>query len=170
MRPIPSLRVRRVVGQWARRVLQNFHEDAPGWCVTSWAVSAYFSGMERSEATASLRSYRAHVAGELERLRAEFQRVNAALRELDGDSAGTLDLLRACAAAHPQIEAPAALRYMTAHGWESEARGNALNAVRSGLAHLAASGEIERIGRGVYRATGGLQRNADYDNVIAGTG
>jgi hypothetical protein len=126
--------------------------------------------MQRSEATASLRSYRAHVAGELERLRAEFQRVNAALRELDGDSGGTLDLLRACAATYPQINAPTALGYMTAHGWESEARGNALNAVRSGLAHLAASGEIERIGRGVYRATGELQRDADHDGLMAGTG
>jgi hypothetical protein len=126
--------------------------------------------MQRSEVTASLRSYRAQVAGELERLRAEFQRVNAALRELDGDSGGTLDLLRACAATYPQIDAPAALRYMTAHGWEPEARGNALNAVRSGLAHLAASGEIERISRGIYRATGELQQDADYDDVIAGTG
>jgi hypothetical protein len=111
------------------------------------------------------------VAGELERLRAEFQRVNAALRELDGDSGGTLDLLRACAATYPQIDAPAALRYMTAHGWEPEARGNALNAVRSGLAHLAANGEIERVSRGVYRVTAELQQDGDWqDDLIASTG
>lgn len=127
--------------------------------------------MQRSEATASLRSYRAHVAGELERLRAEFQRVNAALRELDSDSGGTLDLLRACVATYPQVDAPAALRYMTAHGWEPEARGNALNAVRSGLAHLTTSGEIERISRGIYRATRELQQDGDWqDDPIASTG
>jgi hypothetical protein len=38
-----------------------------------------------------------------------------------------------------------------AHGWEAGARGDALNTVRSALAHLAAWGEIERIRRGVYR-------------------
>jgi hypothetical protein len=58
----------------------------------------------------------------------------------------------------PEVDAAAALRYMTAHGREPEARGNALNAVRSGLAHLAANGVIERISRGVYGRAGNLGR------------
>ena len=133
--------------------------------------------MQRSDATATLRAYRAQVALELERLHAEaqrlsaeLQRVTAALRELDGDSSGTLELLRACAAASQEINAQLALRFITARGWEAEARSNALNAVRSALAHLAASGEIERISRGVYRATGELQWNADRQDAMASTG
>jgi hypothetical protein len=131
--------------------------------------------MQRSDATASLRAYRTHVAGELERLlaearqlRAELQRVTAALSELDNHrSRGTLDLLRACAVMSPQVDANTALHFITSRGWEPEARNNPLNAVRSALAHLATSGEIERVSRGIYRATAELQQAFDHDDVMA---
>jgi hypothetical protein len=75
------------------------------------------------------------------------------LRAFTGSRGRTFDLLRACIASYGDVDAHVALVYLMSHGWESESRGNPLNAVRSALAHLAASGEIERVSRGVYRST-----------------
>jgi hypothetical protein len=56
-------------------------------------------------------------------------------------------------------------------GWEPEARGNALNTVRSALTHLAAAGEIERVRRGVYQAAATLKRDGgQHDAVVAAVG
>ncbi len=99
-------------------------------------------------------TYRAQLAARLQETQAELQRVNAALRAFTGSRGRTFDLLRACVASDGQVDAHTALVYLMSHGWEPESRGNPLNAVRSGLAHLAASGEIQRVSRGVYCSTG----------------
>ena len=52
---------------------------------------------------------------------------------------------------HPHVRARTALEYMTARGWQPEARSDPLNTVRTALCHLASWGEVERIKRGVYR-------------------
>ncbi len=100
-------------------------------------------------------AYRAELAVRLQDIQAELQRVNAALRAFTGSRGRTLDLLRACVANDGEVDAPMALVYLMSHGWEPESRWNPLNAVRSALAHLAASGQIERVSRGVYRSAAG---------------
>jgi len=115
-------------------------------------------------------AYRAKLAARLQETQAELQRVNAALRAYTGSRGRTFDLLRACIASEGEADARTALVYLMSHGWEPESRGNPLNAVRSALAHLAASGDIERVSRGVYRATDELQQDGDWQDVIAGTG
>jgi hypothetical protein len=106
-------------------------------------------------------AYRAELAARLQETQAELQRVNAVLRAFTGSRGRTFDLLRACIASYGEVDAQAALVYLMSHGWESEFRGNPLNAVRSALAHLAASGEIERVSRGVYRSTGVIRAEKD---------
>jgi hypothetical protein len=100
----------------------------------------------------SLLAHRAALAARLQETEAELRRVNAALRALGEAPAGTLVLLRACVASERETDAEAALAYLTAHGWQPDARGNPLNAVRSALAHLAERGEIQRVSRGTYLA------------------
>jgi len=114
-----------------------------------------------------------HVLGELHTYRhelmVELQRVEAALSALatSEDEAGprlaetgtgTYDLLRKFFRHQPRFDAPSALDYLIAEGWKADARSDALNTVRSALAHLAAWGEIERVRRGVYRAAPPLSR------------
>jgi hypothetical protein len=108
--------------------------------------------MESPVISGDLWAYRAQLAGRLQEIEAELQRVNALLRAYGAGENRTLDLLRACIAASPAVDARAALDYLVAHGWQAEARDNALNAVRSALAHLASRGDAERVRRGVYRA------------------
>jgi len=108
--------------------------------------------MEAALIAGDLWAYRAKLTEQLQETDAELQRVNAALRALGGAENRTLLLLRACVASEPQVDARKAFDYLTACGWQAEARGNPLNAVRTALAHLAGCGEIERVSRGIYRA------------------
>lgn len=112
-------------------------------------------------------AYRAVLAVRLQETEAELRRVNAALRAISGGQNRTLDLLRACFAEVGEVDAREALTYLVAHGWQAEARGNPLNAVRTALAHLAAWGEIARVSRGVYRAAGEQQREIGQERMAA---
>ena len=116
--------------------------------------------MERSHVLVNLRTYKAELVVELRRVdaalmalaTAEDDRANAidcTVPAAAGSS--TYDLLRAFILQQPRFDAQGALEYLVAHGWEAGARGDALNTVRSALAHLAAWGEIVRVRRGVYR-------------------
>lgn len=107
----------------------------------------------------SLLAHRDALAARLQETEAELRRVNAALRALGAlgeDKGGTFEMLRAYIAGERAVDARSALAYLIAHGWQSEARDNPLNAVRSALAHLAERGEIERVRRGNYRCTGAM--------------
>jgi hypothetical protein len=106
--------------------------------------------MARADVLVDLRAYKADLA-------AELRRVEAALVALGADgetgerATGTYDLLRQFITNQRQFNAHDALCYLTDHGWQADKRENALNAVRTALAHLAAWGEIERVRRGLYR-------------------
>ena len=104
--------------------------------------------------TDDLLAYRAVLAARLQETEAELRSVNAALAAFSTGQDRTLDLLRACVAEVDEVNAHEAITYLLAHGWQAEARGNPLNAVRTALAHLAKWGEVERVSRGVYRAAG----------------
>lgn len=130
-----------------------------------------FMTMAASVTTENLRAYRARLADQLNEMETELRRVNAALRAMEEGPGRTFDLLRKCVAREGEVDATTALAYLRAHGWQADARGNPLNAVRTALAHLAGCGEIERVSRGVYRATGELQQENDWrDEAIASTG
>jgi len=134
------------------------------------AARLNFVTMGATVTTEDLRVYRARLAAQLHETEAELRRVNAALRALEGSPGRTLDLLRECIARKREVDAHTALAYLRAHGWQADARGNPLNAVRTALAYLAGCGEIERVSRGLYRVTPELQRDAARDDVMAGTG
>src|SRR6266705_6347231 len=104
--------------------------------------------MEPSAITGDLWAYRAELAARLVETEAELQRVSAALRALGSGENRTFELLRACVAAEHEVNVRMAFDYLTERGWQPEARGNALNALRTALAHLATRGEVERISRG----------------------
>jgi hypothetical protein len=107
-----------------------------------------------------LRAYRGVLAAQLQETETKLRLVNAALLALGGSQSRTLDLVRACVAEVGEVDAREALTYLVAHGWQPEARGNPLNAVRTALAHLAKWGEIERVSRGVYRLAEAPSREA----------
>jgi hypothetical protein len=121
--------------------------------------NSYGMTMERVHLLDDLQTYKTE-------LQAELRRVNAALNALTtvdqevgaaADSVptlngiGTYDLLRAFVLEQPRFDANSAYKYLVRNGWKADDRGDALNAVRSALAHLTAWGEIERVRRGVYR-------------------
>ena len=127
--------------------------------------------MERSDVVDKIRTYRAELTAEQNRIDAELRRLDAALAAFaighenlnatttsqtgsDSDTAGTFDLLREYIRSNSFIHATAALEYLIGHGWRTDAR-HPLNATRTALAHLATWGEIERVRRGVYRPVTG---------------
>ena len=121
--------------------------------------------MEPSLIAGDLWAYRAELAAQLQELDAKLQQVNAALRALNAGQNRTFDLLRACVADEREVDARTAFDYLTARGWQAEARSNPLNAVRSALAHLARCGDIQRVSRGVYRVSEMAQEQAQRDQM-----
>lgn len=109
--------------------------------------------MARADVLVDLRTYKAQLAAELKRVEAALAALNADDGTVSADmaDAGTYGLLREFITQRPQFDADSALRWLIDHGWRADKRENALNAVRTALAHLAAWGEIERVRRGVYR-------------------
>jgi hypothetical protein len=115
--------------------------------------------MERAHLLDDLRTYKTELQTELQRVDAALNALTPVDQEVRAaphpgpavNGTGTYDLLRAFVLEQPRFDAQSAYKYLVRNGWEADARGDALNAVRSALAHLTAWGEIERVRRGVYR-------------------
>ena len=132
--------------------------------------------MERTDVLVDLQAYKADLA-------AELRRVDAALTALgvNGESVpdtpatigtGTYDLLRAFTLRQPQFDAQSALCYLVDNGWQADKRGDALNTVRTALAHMASWGEVKRVRRGVYCVSAPQTRMnvPSLREQVAGTG